>query len=189
MVLDAEKRTRLAGVLSIRGNAPAGGAGTSTQPAPTACPSTSPISPIQTTQTPASPQPNPQPTSPQTTQNPLPSHTTPIHTSPNPIAVIPLATVRTSPLPAPLEKNKGVVIVPSDEKEDSVEGPVFKTRRIITVAASHSSSDKHAESLRDHPPPAPLHLQTTLPLRRELRPLQSPPLHLLLSFPGLYNTF
>ena len=67
---------------------------------------------------------------------------------------IPLATVRTSPPPAPLEKDKGVVIVPSDDEGDSAEGPVFKRRRTTTVAASHSSSHKRAESLRDHPPSA-----------------------------------
>jgi len=138
----------------VRGNAPSGGVGTSTQPAPASSLVTSPISPVQTTPTPALPQPNPQPTSPQTTQNPLPSHSTPLHTSPIPIAAIPLATVRTSPLPTPLSKNKGVVIVPSDEDEDSAEDPVFKRRRTTTVAVSHSSSEKNAESLRDHPPSA-----------------------------------
>jgi len=150
MVLDAKKRMRLAGVLSIRGNASAGGAGTSAHSAPVASPATSPISPAQATPTPASPQSNHQPASPQTTQNPLPSHNTSIPTSPIPIVAIPLATVRTSPLPAPLEKNKGVVIIPSDE--DSTEGPVFKRRRTTNVAAFHSSSDKKAGSLRDHPP-------------------------------------
>jgi len=83
--------------------------------------------------------------------------------------------VKTSPLLAPLEKNKGVVIVPSDEEEDSAEGPVFKRRRTTMVAASHSSSDKNVESLRDHPP-APPRPQTTLLSRRELKLLQSPPL-------------
>jgi len=65
-----------------------------------------------------------------------------------------LATLKASPPPAPLEKNKGVVVIPSDEDEDSVDGPVFKRRRTTTVATSHSSSDRHPASLRDNPPSA-----------------------------------
>jgi len=65
-----------------------------------------------------------------------------------------LAAIRTSPSPAPLVKGKGVVIVPSDDDEDSAEGPVFKRRRTTTVAASHSTSNKNAESMREYPPSA-----------------------------------
>jgi len=47
-----------------------------------------------------------------------------------------------------------VVLIPSDEDEDSVDGPVFKRRRTTVVATSHSSSDKHPASLRENPPSA-----------------------------------
>ena len=75
---------------------------------------------------------------------------------PTPIAAIPLATLRASSSPAPLERNKGAVLIPSDEDEDSVDGPVFKRRRTNAVATFHSSSHKHPTSLRDHPPSASL---------------------------------
>jgi len=65
-----------------------------------------------------------------------------------------LVAVRTSPSPAPLVKGKGVVIVPLDVEEDSAEGPVFKRRRTTIVAASHSTSNANAESLREHSPSA-----------------------------------
>ena len=79
-------------------------------------------------------------------------HTIPTPTSPLPIAAIPLAMVGASSPPAPLDKGKGVVIVPSSDEEDTVEGPVFKRRRTTTVAKSHSTSNKDVESLREHPP-------------------------------------
>jgi len=47
-----------------------------------------------------------------------------------------------------------VVVIPSDEDEDSVDGPVFKRRRTTAVATSHSSSDRCPASLRDNPPSA-----------------------------------
>lgn len=55
---------------------------------------------------------------------------------------------------SPLDKGKGVVIVPSSDEEDTAEGPIFKRRRTTTVATSHSTSNKNAESLREHPPSA-----------------------------------
>jgi len=47
-----------------------------------------------------------------------------------------------------------VVLIPSNEDEDSVDGPVFKRRRTTAVATSHSSSDRRPASLRDNPPSA-----------------------------------
>jgi len=47
-----------------------------------------------------------------------------------------------------------VVVIPSDEDEDSIVGPVFKRRRTTAVATSHSSSDRRLASLRDNPPSA-----------------------------------
>jgi len=57
-----------------------------------------------------------------------------------------------SPPPAPLEKNKGVVLITSDDDEDTMEGPVFTRRKITTIATSHSSSARRPASLRDNPP-------------------------------------
>ena len=45
-----------------------------------------------------------------------------------------------------------MVLIPFDEDEDFVDGPVFKRRRTTAVATSHSSSDKHPASLRDNLP-------------------------------------
>jgi len=44
-----------------------------------------------------------------------------------------------------------VVLIPFDEDEDYVDGPVFKRRRTTAITASHSSSDKHPGSLKDNP--------------------------------------
>ena len=131
--------------MSTRGKATSGGAGASTPPAPDALAATSPTSPAQTlpTATPA-----------QTTENPPSVYTIPTPTSPLPITAIPLAMVGASSPPVPLDKGKGVVIVPSSDEEDTTEGPVFKRRRTTTVATSHSTSNKDAESSREHPPSA-----------------------------------
>jgi len=50
-----------------------------------------------------------------------------------------------------------VVLIPSDEDEDSVDGSVFKRRRTAAVATSHSSTDRRLASLRDNPPSASSH--------------------------------
>jgi len=59
-----------------------------------------------------------------------------------PIAAIPLATAQASPMLTPLEKSKGVVAIDSDEDEDedTGEGIVFKRRRVVVAATSHSST-------------------------------------------------
>jgi len=67
---------------------------------------------------------------------------------------VPLAIVKASPPPAPLEKNKGVVLIGSDEDEDIVEGLAFKRRKSTMVAIFHSSSARRPVSLRDNPPSA-----------------------------------
>jgi len=62
--------------------------------------------------------------------------------------------VGTATAPAPLDKGKGVVVVPSEDDEDTEDGQVFKRRRTNKVVTSHSSSSHGAESLREHPPSA-----------------------------------
>jgi len=144
MVLNIEKRARLAEVLSTRDDATTK-AGASARPASPASPTT-PLDPsIQTTPTPASPQATPAPASPQATFGP---------TSPVPIAAVPLATVRASSPPTPLEKNKGVVYITLDDDEDTMEGPAFKRWKTTMVVTSHSSSARRPVSLRDNPPSA-----------------------------------
>ena len=70
-----------------------------------------------------------------------------------PVAAVPLAVVRASPAPAPLEKDKGVVEIDSGD-DDSAEGPVFKKRRVVVVTTSHSTTIGRPASFRDHPPSA-----------------------------------
>ena len=144
MVLNTEKRARLAEVLSTRDDATAK-AGTSAHPAFPASQTASLPPSTQTTPTPASPQATPTPTSPQATPAP---------TSPAPIATVPLATIRASPPLGPLEKNKWVVLITSDDDEDTMEGPAFKRRKTTMVATSHSSSVRCPASLRGDPPSA-----------------------------------
>jgi len=146
MVLNAEKQARLARVLSVRDNATTDKAGTSTHPASSTSPTVPLASSAQATPTPASPQTTPKLASPHLVPDPILPHT-----SPAPIAAIPLATLRAFPPPAPLEKNKGVVLIPFDEDEDSVDGPVFKRRRTTALATSHSSFDTRPASLRENP--------------------------------------
>jgi len=67
---------------------------------------------------------------------------------------VPLALAETATTPAPLDKGKGVVVLPSNDEEDSAEGQVFKRRRTTKVVTSTSSSNHDAESLREHPPSA-----------------------------------
>jgi len=55
--------------------------------------------------------------------------------------------------PAPLDKGKGVLIVPSDN-EGSGQGQVFKRRRTNRVISSRSISPQHGGSLKDNPPSA-----------------------------------
>jgi len=78
--------------------------------------------------------------------------------SPPPIAAMPLALAETPAEPSPLDKGKGVVVVPFDAEENSAEGQVFKRRRTSQaapqVATSTTSSSHGAESLRENPPSA-----------------------------------
>jgi len=67
---------------------------------------------------------------------------------------VPLALVETTATSVPLDKGKGVVVLPSDDEEDSAEGQVFKRRRTAKVITSTSSSNHSADSLREHPPSA-----------------------------------
>jgi len=55
---------------------------------------------------------------------------------------------------APLDKGKGLVVVPSNEEEDTAEGLVFKRKRTTTMATSHSTSQKDAQAPRENLPSA-----------------------------------
>jgi len=57
-------------------------------------------------------------------------------------------------LQPPIEKNKRVVLITSDDDEDTMEGPAFKMRKTTMVATSHSFSARCPASLRDNPPSA-----------------------------------
>ena len=81
MVLNTEKRARLAEVLSVRDNVATGKAGASARPVSPASPNTPLPTFIQTTPTPTSQQATPAPVSP---------HATPAPTSPTPIVAVPL---------------------------------------------------------------------------------------------------
>jgi len=135
-MLGKEKCKRFAKVLGTFGKANSGGAGASTSPAPEAGAANSLAPPAQSAQELPSPQNLPTPT------------------STLPIEAIPLAMVGTASPPTPLDKGKGVVVVPSNEEEDTVEGPVFKRRRTTMVATSHSTSHKDAPPPREDPPSA-----------------------------------
>ena len=106
---------------------------------------------------PTSPTLRPQSPPPTTTPQTLPFLTQPPH-SPPPIEAMLLALAASTAAPAPLDKGKGVVVVPSEDEEDFAEGQVFKRRRTTRaapqVATSTSSSSHGAESLREHPPSA-----------------------------------
>ena len=60
--------------------------------------------------------------------------------------------VETATTPAPLDKGKGVVVIPSEDDEDTKDGQVLKRRRTNKVVTSHSSSNHGAESRREHRP-------------------------------------
>jgi len=67
------------------------------------------------------------------------------------IAAIPLVTTQALPTLTPLEKSKGVVVIDSDEDEDTREGIVFKRRKVAAAATSHSSTEASPSSYRDQP--------------------------------------
>jgi len=76
----------------------------------------------------------------------------PSPTSSTPIVVVPLVVAQASLAPPPLEEDKGVVEIESDE--GSAEGPVFKRRRPMIATTSRSSTAGHPAPLRDQPPSA-----------------------------------
>ena len=133
MMFNAEKRARVAEVLSIHDDT-AAVAGASASPAPLAT-QTTPV-PLSTQATPATPS----------------TQVTLALASSAPIVAIPLATVRASLPPAPLKKGKGVVLIASDDEEDTMEGPAFKRRKAAKAATSHSSLAGRPASFRDNPP-------------------------------------
>ena len=71
---------------------------------------------------------------------------------------MPLALVEAATSSAPLDKGNEVVVVPSDDDEDSAEGQVFKRQRTTQHApqtvASATSFSHGADSLRENPPSA-----------------------------------
>jgi len=137
--MDRNKRLRLAQALKTKGEATSKRVGDPTHP-------TSDTAPTSLTSYPQNP---PQAIPSQTL--PSPTHTP--HSPPS-IAVVPLALAETTATPAPLDKGKGVVVLPSDDEKDSAEGQVFKRRRTAKVVTSTSSSNQGADSLREHPPSA-----------------------------------
>jgi len=143
--MDKQRRLRLAQILKSKGGASSQGVGDSTPPTSTTAPA-SPNSCPQHLPTPSTP-----PT--QLSPNQPPN-------SPPPVAAMPLALVEVATSSAPLDKGKGVVVVPSDDDEDSVEGQVFKRQRTTQhapqTATSATSSSHWAESLRENPPSANL---------------------------------
>ncbi|XP_068497496.1 classical arabinogalactan protein 9-like [Phaseolus vulgaris] len=164
--MDKQRQLKLAQILKSKGEASSKGVG-------------DPIPPTSET-TPTSP--NLRPQHPPTTASP-PAIPSPNHpqNSPPPIAAIPLALAETPAEPAPLDKGKRVVVVPSEDEEDSAEGKVFKRRRTsraaLQVATSTTSSSHGAESLRENPPsatspPQPMALEGGT----ETEPILAPPL-------------
>ena len=93
----------------------------------------------------------PSPT-PHTAQTPNSPHSLQTPNSPPPIVAVPLD-VAANLTPTPLDKGKGVLVVPSDD-EGSGEGQVFKRRRTNRVITSRSASPQREESLRENPPSA-----------------------------------
>jgi len=161
--MDRNKRLRLAQALKTKGEAAPKGAGDSTHPTSEPAP-TSPTS---------RPQNIPNTTPDQSLPSPNATHPP---SSPPPIAEVPLTMAGTTTTPAPLDKGKGVVVVPSQDDEDNEDGQVFKRRRTNKVVASPSSSSHDAESLREHPPSAtpPSH-QMVLEGRVEIETAQTTP--------------
>jgi len=128
MVLNEEKRAKLADVLALREEG-ATGAGASTL-APNIAPAA----------------PSPAPSAP---LNVVPLAAAGASPTPAPLDVVPLAAAGASSTPVPL---KQVVEIVSDDDADTTNDLVFKKRRMAIAAISHSSSIGRPASLRDHPP-------------------------------------
>ncbi|XP_068474813.1 uncharacterized protein [Phaseolus vulgaris] len=141
--MDKQRRLKLAQILKSKGEASSKGVGDSIPPtsetAPTS-PNLRPQHPPTTTSPPALPSPNHPPS------------------SPPPIAAMPLALAETTAVPALLDKGKMVVVVPSEDEDESAEGQVFKRRRTTRASpqavTSTSSSNHGIDSLRENPPSA-----------------------------------
>jgi len=103
--MDKNKRLRLIKALTAKGKAASKGAGDSTHPASEPAP---PISPTSLSQNLPNTTPHQNLPSPNATHPP---------TSPPPITAVPLTMVETATTPAPLDKGKGVVVVPSEDDE------------------------------------------------------------------------
>jgi len=71
-----------------------------------------------------------------------------------PIVVVLLATAQASPMLTPLEKNKGIMSIDSDDDEDTGEGIVFKRRRVAAATTTHSATSSRPASFKDQPPSA-----------------------------------
>jgi len=105
-----------------------------------------------------------------------------------PIVAVPLATTQASPILTPLEKNKGVVAIDSNDDEDTEEGIVFKRRRVAVATTSHSATSSRPASFRDQPPSAsssrgPLALEVVGRAPLGMTKLHPPP-----SFPLSFST-
>jgi len=70
-------------------------------------------------------------------------------------SVVPLLVAQDSPNPPPVDRNKGVVAIDSND-EGTREGIVFKRQRVVVAATSNSASDGRPLSFRDHRPTPPL---------------------------------
>jgi len=131
--MDSSRRIALAKALKAHTKATSAKAGASDTPMTEKTPSEPPQSP----------------TSPHTTQTTNSPHTLQTPNSPPPIVAVPLAVANTS-TPAPLDKGKGVLTIPSDD-EGSDEGHAFKRRRTNRVISSRSASPQRGGSIRDNP--------------------------------------
>jgi len=135
--MDKQRRLKLAQILKSKGEALVKGVGDSLPPTS----ETAPNSPSLHLQNPPTKSPPPS----------VSSRNQPPHQPPH-------SPSEATAAPAPLDKGKRVVVLPSDDEEDSAGGQVFKrgrtTQAAPLTATSAISSSSGAESLREHPPSA-----------------------------------
>ena len=127
MVLNEEKRAKLAEVLALREEATTGVG------ASTLAPNIAPVAPF------------PAPSAP---LDVVPLAAAGASSTPVPLDAVPLVAAGASSAPAPLKR---VVEIVSDDDADTTSDLVFKKRRVPVAAISHSSAAGHPASLRDHP--------------------------------------